>query len=363
VTEPAIALAAVVAHDLGGTVRLPAPDGPLDDQAFDELVQGAAGARALGLLARAVAEGWVEVDDAKRDRCLEAAAGALVHDLRRERLLVDEIASLLEDAAAPFLVLKGAAAAHLDELDPALRSSSDIDLLVRGEDFDRTVEALAAEGWRRRFPEPRPGFDARFGKGAAVHRDGEEIDLHRTLAPGVFGLRLPVADLWVEPEPFVLGGRTLHALAPVNRLLHGCYHASLGAPTPRLTALRDVVHLARRLEPDHPRFAESMVRWGGSAVVERTARLVDDTFGLRLPILDAAVEEHPPPTRDRRALDPYRRTQGRYGRQALAAARAVPGWRNRLDYLLALAWPTADYVHGRHRSTVSRWRSVLGRRR
>ena len=80
--------------------------------------------------------------------------------------------------------------------DPALRSFGDVDILVGGADFDAAVGALAALGFRRRFVEPRPGFDARFSKGACLERaDGLEIDLHRTLAPGPFGMLLGLTDL------------------------------------------------------------------------------------------------------------------------------------------------------------------------
>lgn len=39
-------------------------------------------------------------------------------------------------------VLKGPAVAHLDEVDPALRSFSDLDLLIAAADMDRGIAAL-----------------------------------------------------------------------------------------------------------------------------------------------------------------------------------------------------------------------------
>src|SRR5690606_19262159 len=89
-------------------------------------------------------------------------------------------------------------------------------------------------GYRRPLPEQSPGFDRRFGKGATVVSPEQlEVDLHRRLAIGRFGVRLPTDVLFEEPgferpDPLPLAGRTLPALGPPARLLHACYHAALG---------------------------------------------------------------------------------------------------------------------------------------
>ena len=88
----------------------------------------------------------------------------------------------------------------------------------------------------------RPILDRVFAKGATLDDpDGYEVDLHRTLTPGSFGLAVPEAELWADREPFALGGVTLHALAPATRLTHTAAHHRLGSPVPMLSTARDLL--------------------------------------------------------------------------------------------------------------------------
>ena len=86
------------------------------------------------------------------------------------------------------------------------------------------MNTLVAVGHRRKFPEPRPGFDRRFGKGSClVSPGGHEIDLHRTLAMGPYGVRIDLEDLWRRSSSFGLAGRQFLALGPEERLsTHVC---------------------------------------------------------------------------------------------------------------------------------------------
>ena len=112
--------------------------------------------------------------------------------------------------------------------------------------FDRAIAALRALDFERRFIEPRHGFDARFSKGACLERaDDLELDLHRTLAPGAFGLRLGGAELFAT-RAAVSSRSPRKAIAGIDRELafvHACFHAALGDFPPRLVPLRDVVEL------------------------------------------------------------------------------------------------------------------------
>ncbi|MBA3621797.1 MAG: hypothetical protein H0W51_05695 [Euzebyales bacterium] len=54
-------------------------------------------------------------------------------------------------------------------------------------------------GYRRSWPQLRPGFDRRFGKGAPLRRDeGWELDLHRTFVMGPFGLTVDLDGLFAS---------------------------------------------------------------------------------------------------------------------------------------------------------------------
>ena len=355
-------LARIVSADLRGSEEqhLPAAPDPTD---FEVLLTAAAGARVLGLLARAVADGSVPMTREQASRCADAASAAIVDDLERERRAV-WVTTLFSDAGVDSRVLKGPASAHLDEDDPTLRSFGDIDLLVPGDAFDEAVALLSAHGWQRRFPQPRPGFDARFGKGVAMYKDDEEIDLHRTLAPGPYGFRIPPADLWERAETFDLGGTTMRALPPDLRLLHAGYHAVLGGSSPRLSSLRDLVHLSRRV--DAHRAVLVARRWRGEAVLDRAVALTSEHLGVPMPSLMDALASVRPTARDERLLAAYRGGRDRYARQAIATIGAIEGWRDRRDYIRSLVLPDASYVEGRHGSARARWRvayRALRRRR
>ena len=113
-----------------------------------------------------------------------------------------------------FAVLKGPSVAHTMYPESCLRSFADLDLLVSSTDYERACALLRRLGHVRHQPEPRPGFDVRFGK-ASVHKhpeDGIEVDLHRTLVVGPFGLWIRPEELLERREPFLLAGRKLSRL-------------------------------------------------------------------------------------------------------------------------------------------------------
>ena len=130
-----------------------------------------------------------------------------------DHLLV-EVSSAMTEAGLPTVVLKGAAVADTFYPDRSWRSFGDLDLLISAADWRRACEVLVRLGFRRIIPEPRPGFDERFGKGASFEDARKlQVDLHRTLAMGPFGL-------WIDPESPARGHdrvRDQGCLAPPSR--------------------------------------------------------------------------------------------------------------------------------------------------
>jgi Uncharacterised nucleotidyltransferase len=138
---------------------------------------------------------------------------------------------------------EGRASAHLDYRDPSWRVFNVADLLVRDTDLDRFVEVLTTAADPRELPERRRGFDRRFGKDVTVFGPNRvQLDVHRTFAPGAFGLRPRLDDLWLDSTPFVLGGRTARARTR-NRLLHACFAATVVDDSPRAVLLREIAQL------------------------------------------------------------------------------------------------------------------------
>jgi hypothetical protein len=262
-------------------------------------------------------------------------------------------------------LLKGAATARLDYPDPAWRSFGDVDLLVRGSDYDAAVDRLTARGGRRRSAEPRPGFDRRFGKGVCLIRaDGVQVDLHRTLASGPFGLGVVPDMLFAGGEVVRVGGVDVMALERDHRFLHACFHAALGDFPPRVTALRDVAQLARSGAVDMQRVRATARRWRAETVVASAIATTWTMLGIRrTPSVDWAFR-YVPSRYERTALAAYLGPQRSYARQMVAGIPAIAGLGPKLSYASALLFAEGRYVAGRDGGYVRRLRRAtqLGRR-
>jgi hypothetical protein len=322
--------------------------------------------RILGHFLHAVDDGALPVTDAQRDEVLNAHVEAMATALLLDRRLV-EVVGLLEGRDIDYRVLKGAAIATLDYPDPSLRSFGDVDLLVRAEQFDDAVAALEANGCRRQYPEPRPGFDRRFGKGTSFDGpDGYEVDLHRTFVAGPFAQFVDPAELFERTEAFVIGSSKLKALGREERMLHACFHAALGAAPPRLVPLRDVAQILLNGDLDFSLIEELCTRWRARVVLSHAIRATWATFELADVVpLSVWAHGYTPDADELRSMTSY--TAGTdYTVQAFAAVRAVRGLGAKAAYIRALLLPKNSYLDGRDGGQVRRWRRAartLRRRR
>ena len=114
----------------------PVDGGLIGDDEFGEWIETARSERVIPLLLAAVRTGGQHLSPAKQQRAEAAQLDAMAVAVRLERHLLD-VSARLGDAAITVAVLKGAATAHLDYEDPALRQFGDVDLLVHPEDFPR----------------------------------------------------------------------------------------------------------------------------------------------------------------------------------------------------------------------------------
>lgn len=311
--------------------------------------------------ARALVAAGAIAPSAEGDEALLAAHHRLAfRDMALEREL---LAALDEWHVDPtrVRVLKGVAIAHLDEADAARRSFIDVDLLVAASDIEAVVHRAVERGAVRSYPEPRPGFDRRFGKGVNLVRpSGFALDLHRSLALGPFGLAIEPADLLASSEAFELGGTRLLALGRRHRWLHACYHAALGSAVPPLVSLRDVVLTMPRDGAELSAALDLARAWRGEAVVAEAVRLAVRT--LRLDVADprwahvvAWIDGARPTEREQRWLEVYRGVRTT-PLQTLYGIEAVGGVRPRLAYAGAVLAPRAV---GLDRNRRRRWSRAL----
>lgn len=294
-----------------------------------------------------------------RDRVLTAHGSAMVWCLMLEQRLLDIDDWFSKAGQIPYLVIKGPAVAHLDEVDPSLRSFADVDILIPGPHMDRALSVLDDHGAQRRIPEHHKGFDRRFTKGVGLTcGDGIEIDVHRTLCFGALGERIGLDDLFSNPSTFHLGGRRIQAMSLPNRALHTAYHAVVGTSSRRLRTLRDLAGYLARIGPDE--LVPLARRWRGETVLHSAVSLTFDSLGFDAPawrawaatfapvpadleLIEASLYESPTP------FDvPYLRELG---------------WRDRIAYLWGVTMPSQATLESRGQTHWSRIRHGVGQLR
>jgi hypothetical protein len=219
-----------------------------------------------GFLAVAAAEGVVVLDAKTTGALTEQWHAALRAAVSLEAVVV-RTAAVLDASEVRYRLTKGAAVAHLDYPDPAVRTFGDVDLVVHPEDWTAALGSLEGAGYHRKAVEIPYDFDRRYGKGATLlDPHGYEVDLHRRFAIGRYGVTSLMADVFGGADCIELAGRRVAVLTPEYRLLHACYHAALGGFR-RLRAFRDVAQLVLVTGVSVDAVMSIAARWRAKVVV------------------------------------------------------------------------------------------------
>ncbi len=350
-------LRAIGAYGIAGSL-CDLPRHALDAEQWAELVVAVDRARLTGLLVAAIEDDAMPVTASQAAQATTMHLRWLAHALRLEDLLVSVVGHLAE-VGIQIRVLKGSGAAHLDYPDPSWRTFADLDILVPPAEFDRAIQALTDRGARRRFPQPRPGFDRRFARSVCVVFDEQlEVDVHRTIGGGAPGYRVEVADLWASAaDSYRIAGRSLDTLGSDERLLHACYHTALGDVPPRLMPQRDVVQLILCGTTDTDRVLELADRWRGRAVVAHAISTAWESYRVAdVVALSAWAQRYRPTAQERREIAILTAAGRSYATQAIGAIRSIKGVGDRARFVSALLFPQRDYLDGRHAGFVERLR-------
>lgn len=346
-------LRAVSSFGLTGSI-LECPSDPLSDLEFTRLNNAVRSHKLTGFFWSAISSGAFPSTDAQREWTEESHLRVLSGLLLLDDLLID-VVSILQEAGVPVRVLKGSAVAHLDYPDPSMRTFADLDLLVPTSAFDQAVALLERRRCRRAFPEPRPGFNRRFGKGATLRTPyGLEIDLHRTFSMGPFGQRQALDELWEGSETFRVAGRDIPALSIECRFLHACYHAVLGDRYPQLVPLRDVAQILLSGRVDWPRAQFLMHKSQCEAVVARAVRLAWSEYGIADLLAASAWSDAFVESAQAAADISVYGPSSCEATRSFAAVRALPSLAEKISYLAALVLPQETYVNDRYPSRRAR---------
>ncbi|MEI8335318.1 MAG: nucleotidyltransferase family protein [Actinomycetes bacterium] len=312
--------------------------------------------RLVPLAACALDSGSLTASELQRTEITQDHGRSMSLAVVLERRLL-EVYSEMSLAGIDVRVLKGSAVAHLDYPDPSWRAFGDVDLLVPADSFDAASEILTAAGARRRFAEVSKGFDSRFGKGACFsYEDGLQIDLHRTLSTGPFGLTLNLDSLFKDVEEFEIGSVILRTISRQHRFMHACFHAALGDVSARLVALRDIAEMLLVNQVDFYQAIVTAREWRAEVVIARAIALAWQR--LDLPPHDASTwaNSYAPSGYEERALRAYTSENRSYATQVAAGVTAVPGITGKLAYMRALLLPSRQHISGRDSSYWARFR-------
>lgn len=344
---------------------------PQHSAAFPSYASALQQSRLIGPLLAAASLGEVDLADELRADLVERQQAALAWCIALECRLLQVRDWFGEAGGIEHRVIKGPAIAHMDALDPSVRTFADIDLLIAADDIDRAVRILTDHGATRPWAQRRPGFDRRFAKSVTMtFPDGMEFDLHRTLADGVFGHRILLSDLFTQPDDFDIGGETFQTINPTDRMLHSAYHLLLGSPVPKLMSLRDMVgylhgDTAAGDLSDGELSVETVTaraaQWRGRPVL---AMAIDQVVER---LADALLAEDPTDSAARvlpdrwvrwchdYVIDPddvalverHRQEGSSLGVGKLDVVRDLHDLRSKAAYLFALAWPTREHLRSR----------------
>jgi hypothetical protein len=288
--------------------------------------------RTVGLALTAHDHGAVELPDESVDRLARAQQESAGVALVLEAQLL-EVAARLDAAGIPLRVVKGPALAHTAYPDPAWREFGDIDLLVPGRVLPDAAAALEGVGFRRAFRSVGRRYEQEVGKSVTLRSAaGWELDLHRSLASGPWGVLADPAALWTDRAALELGGRTLPTLTAEVHLAHALLHVGLGSPRPRGSNLRDLLQLDAVVS-DRGAVLGLLDRWS-ALYPAQVAR------GFLPPGLQPALDwlgRRAPSRRERRWMALYRRSPQPFRRLTLEGLLAVGPSRAAVGYLRAVA--------------------------
>ena len=284
----------------------------------------------------------------------------------RRRLELENWLDRFDASGISTIVLKGVALTALVYERSALRPMSDVDVLVRREDFDRAGDLLRADGFLPHREVTRSDERALRTQVGWVRQEppNDSLDLHWHLVDsGYYARHVPIQWFWDHTINVPFGKRDMRVFTPEAQLLHMAAHFELHHAGRNLLGLYDVAALLHKfgdaMDWDLALDTAKRFEWGESlrAAVERAQMTfnvaVSDSVNARLASLRATRRE-----RLARVLAEPDAHQAAFLFDGLDQG----DWRRRMRYLGRSLFPAAEFmrVHGpiRNRRDLA-WQYIL----
>lgn len=241
----------------------------------------------------------------------------------------------------PVVILKGVFLWLDVYKDPALRPMSDIDLLVREEDFYRARSLLVDLGFEQSIELPLPEPLKEIFQPAVAHYIPGPIpvivDLHRSLLYLSY-YHISSAQLWPYAEQTIYNGQPVLVLPPELNFIFCAFnslnHGSL------LRDWLDLLLILHKLQFNWRRLLDFAHSFGVLRPLSFVLQHLRSHWKVPIPgeVL-TKVEQHKPHwLEDKVVNSPYR-----YIWQMMARVRSIPGLRLKLQYLRLIVLPSRNY--------------------
>ena len=269
----------------GATMLADGPTTPPPGVSWDAVVDVARAGRVEALVLRAIRSSAPKaVCDQLEPRAKKVAFSALRALGERDRVLV-----AMNDAAVdPVVLLTGAVVAWLTYPDPLLRSTNDLDILVRRDQAAPAHGAMLAAGYTEvdlfgaREASAAAYHERLYGRELVAGRVRQPVEVHTGFAQH-FRHDIDYDAVIARALPFPEGGPHAYRLDNADQLIHLAVHLAREQFLSPFKHLLDVHLWVERGGIDWSAVISRSLAWGAATSVAETLRLSTMVFGTQVP--------------------------------------------------------------------------------
>jgi hypothetical protein len=208
----------------------------------------------------------------------------------RNVMLVGELSrlvTLLERSGIPVITYKGPLLAIAAYGSLALRSFSDLDILIRKQHVLQAKRLLVERGYRPSWAltsaQEAVFLDAQCEYNFVREDRRVWVEVHWEIIPRYFSFRLDPAQLWERSGRMVVAGASFRTLAPEDLFLILCVHGTKHC-WERLEWISSLAEIVRRHGGlDWDRIVTQAAERGGSRMLNLSLRLASELMSVALP--------------------------------------------------------------------------------